>query len=238
MTSYSLMWGINQPPLPPLQLVSEAISTKSTRQNTLNLPKNKAGPWCCPLSNRNWPWLLLQKKKPMFSVEGVTQRLVQFIAANDQVSFSHLSLILLLIILLGLVFKCCQEHWVLKSADVFSWWLWKWGHASSFQNPCCDNWNLAGLVYAIKDWVEGIFLPCWKFCMTLMHRTSEFCWSTPLYIRYLVWLVSSVLYLCDRPLDSIREACRATKPCVEVIASCVPSNHWTAHWKEDCWSYL
>jgi len=46
------------------------------------------------------------KKKPMFSVEGVTQRLVRFIAANDQVSFSRLSLILLLIILLGLVFKC------------------------------------------------------------------------------------------------------------------------------------
>jgi hypothetical protein len=91
-------------------LVSKAILTNSTRQNTSNLPKNEAGPWCCPLSNGNWPWSLLCTKKPMFSVEGVTQRLVRFIAANDQVNFSCLSPILLLIILLGLVFKHCQEH--------------------------------------------------------------------------------------------------------------------------------
>jgi hypothetical protein len=48
-------------------------------------------------------------KKPMFSTEAVTRLLVRFIAANDQVSFSHLSLAIL-IILLRLVFKCRRER--------------------------------------------------------------------------------------------------------------------------------
>lgn len=48
-------------------------------------------------------------KKPMFSVEAVTQRLVRFIAANDQVSFSYYLSLTTLITLLGSVFKCRRE---------------------------------------------------------------------------------------------------------------------------------
>src|ERR1700678_187035 len=85
---------------PPSRTYTYSTSTLNTglrghldkfhKEEYIKLAKERGWTTVLPSVKRELA-LVAPAKKPMFSIEGVTQRLVRFIAANDQVSFNCVS---------------------------------------------------------------------------------------------------------------------------------------------------
>ena len=101
-----------------------------------------------------WAAKHLLKQQVPFTPDNVTNHLIHFITANDQVR-STLLKVDSMILLFSTVYKCGRKPAVLRLIDTIPRWLqWQW-HASQVLNSARHYWGMAGMVCGVEEASKG-----------------------------------------------------------------------------------